>query len=96
MGWNSFKISCTYWGRKACKKARLTHWVEKSVILAPPPHEVESIKIVSTSLGGGAGNIGAYTSWGCVVLNCLHLRDGSICGFLLVFEGFEVFEVFKG
>ena len=102
MGWNTFKISSTSWGRKACKKARLPHWVEKSAIQASPPHEVESIKIVSTSLGGGAGNIGAYTSWGFVVLNCLHLWDGGICGFLLVFEcfvgfeGFEVFKVFKG
>ena len=85
MGWNSFIIFSTSWGRKACKKARLPHWVEESAIQAPPPNEVESIKIIFTSLGGGAGNIGAYTSWGCVVLNCRYLRDGGICGFLFGF-----------
>ena len=33
---------------------------------------------------------------GCVVLNCLYLRDEGISGFLLVYECFDNFEGFEG
>ena len=49
------------------------------------------IKIASTLWGGGLGKIGDFTSWGGVLLNCLHLMGFRV---LRIFEGFDGFEQF--